>query len=120
MGEPVQQPFWSPDSKAIGFCQDGKLRKVTLEGAVQSLIDVPGQNFGGSWGADGFIVYSTGSTDGIMRVAADGGSPSRVTALDSMSGEVRHLWPRLLPDGRHFLYQAQAGAATLTAATRTT
>jgi Tol biopolymer transport system component len=107
-GEPIQQPFWSPDSRFVGFFLDGKLKKVDLAGrAQQTLADVTGNNFGGTWNADNTIVFGTSGTSGLMRVSAAGGVPTRVTTLDTASGENAHLWPRFLPDGQHFLYQAQ-------------
>jgi eukaryotic-like serine/threonine-protein kinase len=109
-GEGVEQPFWSPDSKSIGFFLIDKLKRVDLEsGVVQTVCDVPGNNFGGSWGADGTIVFASSGTNGIKRVAAAGGTPTQVTTPDASAEETLHLWPKLLPDGRQFLYHALAG-----------
>ena len=41
-----------------------------------------------------------------MRVPADGGEPSAVTALDASRQESAHRFPYFLPDGRHFVYLA--------------
>ena len=54
--EHAQFPFWSPDSRWLGFFAEGKLKKTPVAGgAVQVLADVA-DAFGGSWGADGSIV----------------------------------------------------------------
>ena len=39
-----------------------------------------------------------------MRIAASGGTPIQVTAVDAKRGELLHYAPRFLPDGRHFIY----------------
>ena len=104
--ENVQQPFWSPDSRFVGFFVDGKLRKVDVSnGVVQTLCSVAGSNFGGTWNADGTIVFGSSQTRGLHRIAAAGGVPSQVTRVDDAT-ETAHLWPRFLPDGRRLLYQS--------------
>ena len=107
----VQQPFWSPDSRTIGYFLDGKVRTVGLEGGLNQVVcDAPGQNFGASWGADGTILFGTSATGGLRRVAATGGVPSQVTTLDKAAGETQHLWPKWLPGGKRFLYQSHGRA----------
>jgi Tol biopolymer transport system component len=61
---------------------------------------------GGSWGTGGEILFAT-RTSRVQAVAAEGGTPRAVTALDAAAGEVAHRWPQFLPDGRHFLYVAE-------------
>ena len=95
-------PFWSPDSRHIGFFADFKLKSVSIAGGgVQILSDVSTPR-GGSWGSDGSIVF--GATAGAMleRVSSAGGAAAAVTRL--AGGSQAHRWPWFLPDGRHFLY----------------
>jgi Tol biopolymer transport system component len=72
--EDATYPFWSPDSRNIGFFAQGKLKKVAASGGpAQSLCDaVNGQ--GGSWNRDDVIVFSPNnsgiSSSGAPRVAA--------------------------------------------------
>jgi eukaryotic-like serine/threonine-protein kinase len=55
-------PFWSPDSRSLGFFAQGKLRVIDASGgAVQTLADAP-QSRGGAWGADGTILYTPDAT----------------------------------------------------------
>ncbi len=55
--EHAQSPFWSPDSRWLGFFAEGKLKKIPVAGGpVQVLADVA-DAFGGSWGADGSIIF---------------------------------------------------------------
>lgn len=99
-------PFWSPDSRFIGFFAQGKLKKIDLSGGgPQILCDAP-FGVGGTWSSDGTIVFAPSVSSGLFRVSAAGGQPAAVTTLDA-GQEATHRWPAFLPDGRHFLYVAQ-------------
>ncbi|HEV2200611.1 MAG TPA: protein kinase, partial [Bryobacteraceae bacterium] len=105
--EDATYPFWSPDSRFIGFFAQGKLKKVAASGGpAQSLCDVANGR-GGSWNRDDVIVFSPGFFGiSIQRVPAAGGVPVDVTKT---KGTLAH--PVFLPDGRHFLYVRVLGAA---------
>jgi len=96
-------PFWSPDSRYIGFFAQGKLKKIAVSGGpAQALCDVIDAR-GGSWNRDGVIVFSPSGNGGtaIQRISASGGVPVDVTGHIE-GGPSR--FPVFLPDGRHFLY----------------
>jgi serine/threonine protein kinase/Tol biopolymer transport system component len=100
----AQQPFWSPDSRSVGFFANGKLKRVDLSGgAAQTVCDAT-SNFSGSWNRDGMIVFSRGVASGLYRVPAVGGTPIQLTTVDAARNEIEHTWPYFLPDGRHFLF----------------
>ena len=67
--EGAAAPFWSPDSRSIGFFAAGKLLRLDLTGgAPQTLTRViAGQ--GGTWNAGGVIVFAPGGTDPLLRVS---------------------------------------------------
>jgi Tol biopolymer transport system component len=99
--EDAAWPFWSPDSRYIGFFAQGKLKKIAVSGGPpQSLCDADGR--GGSWSREDIIVFSNGGYS-IQRVSAAGGMP-----VDVVKGDARY--PVFLPDGHHFLYTASIGA----------
>ena len=103
-------PFWSPDSRSIGFFANGKLKTVRIAGGpAVVLADAPGAG-GGSWSRSNVILFAPGpSQTGLLRVSSAGGVPTVATALDKTAGEDVHRWPHFLPDGRHFLYTAVTG-----------
>jgi Tol biopolymer transport system component len=105
--EGAEQPFWSPDSRRIGFFVQGKLKKIEAAGGPgQTLCDVPNPR-GGTWSSEGVIVYAVLS-GGLWSVAAQGGAPMRITTIDETAG-VRHRWPVFLIGGHHYLYLIPRG-----------
>src|SRR5206468_3310493 len=99
--EEAMFPFWSPDSRSIGFFAGGKLRRIGVEGGpVQTLCDAP-EGRGGTWSHDGVIVFAPSNQGALQRVAAVGGVPAAVTSL-GIPGF--HRFPLFLPDGRRFFY----------------
>ncbi len=106
--EGAQYPFWSPDSTAIGFFADGKLKKIDAGGGPPiTLCDAPNGK-GGSWAPSGEIVFSPGPAEPLQRVSAAGGEPTQLTTIDESRGDNSHRHPRFLPDGKHFLYLARS------------
>ena len=98
-------PFWSADSRKVAFFAENKLRTVDISGGLpNSLCEAP-QGRGGTWGADGTIVFTPDTQKGIYRVNAGGGTPVPITHIDPKV-HTSHRWPYLLPDGKHFLYLA--------------
>jgi Tol biopolymer transport system component len=99
-------PFWSPDSRSIGFFASGKLKKVQVTGGPPIVLcDAPIPR-GGSWSRDNVILFTPSTQGGLQRVPSAGGVPTVATTLDPTTGETNHRWPHFLPDGRHFFYTA--------------
>jgi len=97
-------PFWSPDSRFLGFFADGKLKKIDAAGGPPITLCEAPMGRGGTWNLDGVIIFAPNNTGALHRVSASGGASSEVTKLDEARGELSHRWPCFLPDGRHFLY----------------
>ena len=105
--EGALSPFWSPDSRFVGFVASGKLRRVELSGAPPQTICEARVESTPAWGRDGTILFgdfSNAERQGIYRVPATGGSASLVTRVNRSRNEREHFWPSFLPDGKHFLY----------------
>jgi serine/threonine protein kinase/Tol biopolymer transport system component len=106
-GEGALFPFWSPDSRSLGFFAKGRLKVVEASPsppAPRELADVL-EPRGGSWSEDGTILYASQNFVPLMRVPAAGGTPRPATQLDRTSGESAHRWPHFLPGGKRFLYE---------------
>jgi eukaryotic-like serine/threonine-protein kinase len=101
--EDAQNPFWSPDSRSIGFGARGKLKTIELAGGrPQTLCDAT-MFRGGSWSRDGVILFAPRPSTGLFQIPATGGEPRQATSTGPAQGEGVHVYPRFLPDGRHFL-----------------
>ncbi len=101
-------PFWSPDSRFLGFFQNGKLKKIEASGGPpQTIADAP-QGRGGAWSSQGVIVFAPNYSGGIAQVSEAGGTPTEISSLDSARKEDSHRWPNMLPDGKHFTYERRS------------
>jgi eukaryotic-like serine/threonine-protein kinase len=102
--EDASYPFWSPDSRHIGFFADGKLKTVDAKGSPPLTLANAYNGRGGTWGTDDTIIYAPGFIDPLHRVDASGRDPKPLTTLDPERGDEGHQWPWFLPDGRHFVF----------------
>ena len=107
-------PFWAPDSRALGFFAEGKLKKIDVSGGPPVVIAAAPFGRGGSWDAGGTIVFAVAGFGALQRVAVSGGIPTPLTTLDRANGENAHRWPQVLPDGRHLLYFVRSSKANRT------
>src|SRR5262249_15674606 len=100
--EDAQDPFWSPDSRWIGFFSEGTLKKVSAAGGpVQGIRSGIGEVRGAAWGGDDTILFANGSGP-IQRVASVGAQPVPMDTLGP--DESSRRYPQFLPDRHHFLY----------------
>jgi serine/threonine protein kinase len=97
-------PFWSPDSRSLGFFAGGKLKRVDVNGSPPLTLADAQTGRGGAWSPEGVIVFApvVGQKD-LFRVPASGGTHVAVTNHDS-AGRRAPRYPFFLPDGKHFLY----------------
>jgi Tol biopolymer transport system component len=99
-------PFWSADSRSLGFFAGGKLKRIDIDtGLIRVLADAAGR--GGAWNHDGIILFAPGANTPIFKMSSDGGQTTPVTRLKGQQGT--HRQPHFLPDGRHFLFWGQDG-----------
>jgi eukaryotic-like serine/threonine-protein kinase len=100
----VLLPFWSPDSRRIGFFTSTKLKTIAVTGGRSEVVADAPAGRGGIWLPSNDIIFAPDASGPLYRVSAAGGTPVAVTTLEK--GEAGHRVPTLLPDGRHFLYSA--------------
>jgi serine/threonine protein kinase/Tol biopolymer transport system component len=101
-------PFWSPDSRSVGFFADGELKRLDLGGGAAQTLAPATTGSGGTWSADGVIVFAPSRTTVLMRVSATGGPAVAVTTLGPE--QVGQIAPSFLADGRRFLFYQRGGS----------
>jgi Tol biopolymer transport system component len=103
--EGAADPFWSPDSRYIGFFAQSKLKKSAVTGGpAQTLCDAPNPR-GGTWSRDGIIVFPVRLGSELRRVPAAGGVAGPIS---NVKGGYKS-YPVFLPDGQRFLYMSRYG-----------
>src|SRR5262245_25553548 len=80
--ERANYPFWSPDSKWIGFFTPGKLKKVEISGGLPVTVCDARAAASGTWSRDDLILFSSLSGVGLSRVPATGGVATSVMRPD--------------------------------------
>jgi serine/threonine protein kinase/Tol biopolymer transport system component len=106
--ENAKLPFWSPDSRSVGFAADAQLKRVDIDSGVVRVLVGSGGALGGTWNRDGTILFDRGPGPGLFRVSAEGGEPRVVTRG---TPEANDQWsPQFLPDHRHYLFYATGTA----------
>jgi serine/threonine-protein kinase len=116
--EGADSPFFSPDGRWIGFWQSqpgtqrGELKKVPVAGGPAVRL-CPAPLLGGvSWGAHGRIVFAPHQDgEGLWQVSENGGTPERLTTVESAKGEFSHRLPHVLPGGEAALFTSQKAPA---------
>jgi serine/threonine-protein kinase len=107
-------PFWSPDGASLGFFSGGALKRMDLASkAIRKLAPaVAGR--GGTWSANGTIVFAPDIGGALQRVPAAGGTVEPATGGPrGKSREIiaTHRNPYFLPDGEQFLFNEGVDSA---------
>jgi serine/threonine-protein kinase len=96
--EDASAPFFSPDSRSVGFVAGRALKVVSVQGgAVRTVIASSTNVLGADWGPDGMLYFSPTAT-GVWRVAATGGAVEPVSRPDAVG--VTHRVMDVLPSGK--------------------
>jgi len=111
-------PFWSPDSRRIGFfavssAGIGQLKTISVSGGRAEVVCAAPSGRGAAWSPSNVIVFAPDAGGPLYRVPASGGTPEPVTTLDPARNEYGHRFPSFLPDGDHFLFAALPGKGGL-------
>jgi len=101
--EGANQPFFSADSRWIGFFQNGSLRRVPTSGGAPITICQTGAIRGATWSDDGSIAFATLSGE-LVRIPAGSCEPTGLVRFDPAAGQSRQWFPSLLPGGRGILF----------------
>jgi eukaryotic-like serine/threonine-protein kinase len=100
--EGATQPFWSPDSRSVGFFTSNALKRLDLDGGQpQILAPADTTAIGSSWSSEGVILFSPSRQSPLTRVAASGGTTTMLPLLGK--NPILNVLPVFLPDGQHFV-----------------
>jgi Tol biopolymer transport system component len=96
-------PFWSPESRRIGFFARRKLQAIEPSAGHAVTLSDDLAIGGGTWSRTGTVLFV--GDHGLYQVPASGGSAVPVLRRDT-SKYAFLFEPHFLPDGKHFLYEA--------------
>jgi hypothetical protein len=97
-------PFWSADSRVVGFFAAGQLKRVAVAGGNPLVICPAANGRGGLWLDDDTIVFAPDPFAALVRVHAAGGTPAPFSTL--AEDEVSHRFPMRV-SGQQLLYFSQ-------------
>jgi serine/threonine-protein kinase len=91
-------PFFSPDSRWIGFFERGQIKKVSVAGGAPiAVASVDGDS--ATWTEENTIVFASGGA--LWSVPANGGTPAVLAKPES---EDEYTLPSAIPDRRGILF----------------
>ena len=74
------RPFWSPDSRSIGFFADSDLKRIEARGGSAQTVTYALAGTTAAWGPDGTILFSSTPVPALRRVNAAGGAVAAATS----------------------------------------
>jgi Tol biopolymer transport system component len=98
------QPFFSANGKTIAFFAGGKLRLASVDGGASVPVASAPAPMGGTFDADGHIVFVSGLGSGLWRVPVAGGEPEQLTKPDGAGAGYAHVYPQRLKGSRDLLF----------------
>jgi tRNA A-37 threonylcarbamoyl transferase component Bud32 len=113
-------PFFSPDSRWLGFQDGASVVKVPLAGGTPVAICDSCIGYSLSWGSDDTVRYHTAPSSNpnsrvLMAVSARGGTPYEIASPDNSATEAFRA-PMLIPGTRTVLFSDFTGSSSRLAA----
>jgi Tol biopolymer transport system component len=99
----LAEPFFSPDSKWIGFYsrEDATIKKIAITGGAAVTLCKTDSIAGASWEGD-HIIFARLRDKGIMRVSENGGEPEEVVPRSGLLNTFHG--PQLVNGGKSLLF----------------
>jgi len=99
--EGAAYPFWSPDSRSLGFFSGDKLETIDLNNGNMEVLSEHSIQDRAAWSSGGTILFRPADRSPLFRVPASGGRAAPVRAL--AASDYTESAPAALPDGEHYL-----------------
>src|SRR5262249_1660160 len=64
----ARYPFWSPDSRSIGYFAQEKLLRIDINGGAPQVLAPATNPLGGAWSSDGTILFAPNTVGALLRV----------------------------------------------------
>ena len=109
-----RSPFWSPDSRQLGFFAGESLKRLSLSGGLpENVTSVPQGWQVATWSAQGSILVEVTESTGnegwyVLEPGASSLKKLRAFSVDRPIGSDK-AFPSFLPDGVHFLFTQPIG-----------
>ena len=106
--EGASGPFFSPNSRSVGFFVDSELKRLTVETGDVRTVATRGPEFSPSFGrwTDSETILLSGP-EGILEVPAEGGEMRQITQVARDANELLHGYPQLLPGQQSLLFNVR-------------
>ena len=62
----AKKPFWSPDSRSIGFFANGQLKRIDVAGGPAVALASAPVGLGGTWNQSGVILFTPQNTSPLL------------------------------------------------------
>ncbi len=95
--EGARRPFWSPDSRSIGFFRDSELKRIDARGGSAQTVTYALAGTTAAWGPDGTILFSSTGVTGAAPCQCRGRNHR---GGDGASGRIDRPSPSAVPAGR--------------------
>jgi Tol biopolymer transport system component/predicted Ser/Thr protein kinase len=77
-------PFWSPDSRHVGFFTNDALKRIPVGGGPAVTLAPSFRARGGTWTPDGRILFAPDTDGGLREVPASGGTMREYAVADTV------------------------------------
>jgi serine/threonine protein kinase/Tol biopolymer transport system component len=104
----AHDPFWSPDGKSIAYFRSQSLWTIPATGGESHPLCAAWNPSGGSWAADGSIIFAADLGRALYRVSVQTGERQEIRTQGVHGFDLQ--WPSMLPSGDAFLYSGRQTA----------
>jgi dipeptidyl aminopeptidase/acylaminoacyl peptidase len=101
----AHDPFWSPDNRSVAYFKQNALWVASLGGGESRYLSPAWNAQGGSWGADGTILFGADFGRAIYRIPSAGGERVVVRSQGEHGTDLR--WPSFVPGTPAFIYSSR-------------